>query len=113
MATTVPLDTQPQRGWAPAYALSLLFLADLFNDADRSLLGIVVDPIKSDLRLSDTEMSIVSGSAFVLFNLAVGILIAGWVDRANRTRILILGVALWSTATAATGWAEGFVSLAV
>jgi MFS family permease len=73
----------------------------------------VVDPIKADLRLSDTEMSIVSGSAFVFFNLAVGILIAGWVDRANRTRILVLGVALWSAATAATGWAEGFASLAL
>ena len=106
-------DTKGQRIPAPAYGLFLLFASNLLNYADRSLLGIVVDPIKADLRLSDTEMSIVSGSAFVLFNLVVGILIAGWVDRANRTRILIMGVALWSAATAATGWAEGFVSLAV
>jgi len=106
-------DAQGRRDPNPAYGLFLLFASNLFNYADRSLLGIVVDPIKADLRLSDTEMSIVSGSAFVLFNLAVGILIAGWVDRASRTRILIVGVTLWSAATAATGWAEGFASLAV
>jgi MFS family permease len=106
-------DSHRARAWGASYSLLLLFLANLLNYADRSLLGIVVDPIKADLRLSDTEMSIVSGSAFVFFNLAVGILIAGWVDRANRTRILVLGVALWSAATAATGWAEGFASLAL
>jgi MFS family permease len=106
-------DSHRARAWGAPYSLLLLFLANLLNYADRSLLGIVVDPIKADLRLSDTEMSIVSGSAFVFFNLAVGILIAGWVDRANRTRILVLGVALWSAATAATGWAEGFASLAL
>lgn len=95
------------------YALLLLFLANLLNVADRMLLGIVVDPIKADLALSDTQMSIVSGFAFVLFNLVVGLFIAQWVDRGNRKLILILGVALWSGATALTGVAQGFGSLAL
>ena len=94
------------------YYLFLLFLANLLNIADRVLLGIVVDPVKADLHLSDTEMSIVSGSAFVLFNLVVGLFIARWVDRGNRKNILILGVILWSGATALTGMAQGFYSLA-
>ena len=102
---------QPQRGWVPAYALFLLFLSNVLNYADRSLLGIVVDPVKADLRLSDTQMSIVSGTAFVIFNLVVGIFIARWVDRGNRKVILLLGVAIWSAATALTALAEGFVSL--
>lgn len=95
-----------------AYVLFLLFLANLLNVADRMLLGIVVDPIKAELRLSDTQMSIVSGFAFVLFNLVVGIFIAHWTDRGNRKLILTLGVALWSAATALTGLAQGFGSLA-
>jgi len=93
------------------YTLFLLFFANFLNVADRALLGIVVDPVKVDLRLTDTQMSIVSGTAFVLFNLLVGIFIARWVDRGNRKRILILGVALWSGATALTGLAQGFWSL--
>jgi MFS family permease len=91
----------------------VLFAANLLNFADRALLGIVVDPVRADLGLSDTEMSIVSGSAFVLFNLAVGLFIARWVDRGNRRLILILGVALWSGATALTGVAHGFYSLVI
>jgi MFS family permease len=101
------------RRWTPGYSLFLLFLANMLNVADRALLGIVVDPVKADLGLSDAEVSIVSGLAFVLFNLVVGIWIARWVDRGNRKWILILGIALWSAATALTGLAQGFASLAV
>jgi len=105
-----PADAAPRRG--ARYALLLLFLANLLNVADRMLLGIVVDPVKADLALSDTQMSIVAGFAFVAFNLVVGIFIAHWVDRGDRRLILVLGVALWSAATASTGLAQGFASLA-
>src|SRR5687768_6817434 len=99
----------PVRG--AGYGLFLLFMANLLNMGDRALLGIVVDPVKADLLLSDTQMSIVSGMAFVLFNLLVGIFIASWADVGNRKWILILGVSLWSGATALTGLAQGFWSL--
>jgi MFS family permease len=95
----------------PGYGLALLFLANFLNYADRALLGIVIDPVKADLLLSDTQMSIVSGTAFVFFNLLMGIFIARWVDVGNRKLILILGLALWSGATALTGLATGFWSL--
>ncbi|MEG3124190.1 spinster family MFS transporter [Sphingomonas sp. GB1N7] len=101
----------PQGGLVAAYGLVLLFLANMFNYADRALLGIVVEPIRKELLLSDTEISIVSGFAFSLFYLIAGVAIARWVDRGNRRLILVLGVALWSSATAATGFAQGFASL--
>ncbi|WP_404714112.1 spinster family MFS transporter [Sphingomonas sp. MMS24-J13] len=100
-----------RRATGARYTLFLLFLANLLNVADRALLGIVVDPVKADLALSDTQMSIVSGFAFVTFNLVMGIFIAHWVDHGNRKLILTLGVALWSAATAMTGLAQGFTSL--
>ena len=103
---------QQGKTWVPAYTLFLLFVSNVFNYADRALLGIVVDPVKADLQLSDTAMSLVSGTAFVLFNLIVGIFIARWVDHGNRKKILLLGITLWSAATALTGLAEGFASLA-
>jgi len=105
------LAALPDRGGRAGYVLFLLFLANVLNVADRALLGIVVDPVKADLALSDTQISIVSATAFVFFNLLVGIFIAGWVDRGNRKWILILGVTLWSVATALSGMAQGFASL--
>lgn len=105
--------TEPRSRVSPGYAMFLLFLANFLNVADRALLGIVVDPVKAELALSDTQMSLVSGTAFVLFNLLVGIFIARWVDHGNRKRILILGIGLWSGATALTGLAQGFWSLAL
>ena len=102
-----------QRVRGAGYGLFVLFLANFLNIADRALLGIVVDPVKADLQLTDTQMSIVSGSAFVLFNLLVGLFIARWVDRGNRKHILLAGVALWSGATALTGLAQGFYTLGI
>ena len=110
----LPNDATPQRsGLAAGYALVLLLLANVFNYADRALLGIVVEPIRKELLLSDTEISIISGFAFSLFFLIAGLAIARWVDRGNRRLILALGLALWSGATAATTFAQGFYSLAL
>jgi predicted MFS family arabinose efflux permease len=108
-----PQNSWPQNSWVAAYALGLLLLANVFNYADRALLGIVVEPIRKELLLNDTEISIISGLAFSLFFLIAAIAIARWVDRGNRRLILCLGLALWSAATAATGLAHGFYSLSL
>ncbi len=94
------------------WALAVLFLVNVFNQADRMLFGVVVEPIRHDLALSDTQMSLLSGLFFILFNLVAGLLLARAIDRGNRVRILALGVLAWSLATAALGLAEGFWSLA-
>lgn len=103
----------PRSAPVAVYALTLLLLANVFNYADRALLGIVVEPIRKELLLNDTQISIISGLAFSLLFLVAGIAIARWVDRGNRRLILALGVAVWSLATAATGYAQGFISLSV
>ena len=93
--------------------LFALFLANTLSWGDRALLGVVVDPIKRDLLLSDTQMSLLSGAIFIAFNLIAGVAISHWVDRGNRKLILLIGVAVWSLATALIGAATGFVSLAI
>ncbi len=61
-------DLAPQRGrFAATYVLILLVIANVINYADRALLGIVVEPIRKELLLSDTQISIVTGFAFSLF----------------------------------------------
>ena len=103
----------PSPGLVATYALMLLCVANALNYADRALLGIVVEPIRHELLLDDTQIGFVSGFAFSLFFLLAGIGIARWVDRGNRRLILGLGVGLWSGATAATCMAQGFMSLAL
>ncbi|AOH84976.1 MFS transporter [Sphingomonas panacis] len=92
--------------------LVALFLANTLSWGDRALLGVVVDPIKRDLLLSDTQMSLLNGAIFIAFNLVAGVAISHWVDRGNRKFILLVGVAIWSIATAFIGAATGFASLA-
>ena len=110
-STTDTNSSLPRGGFGASYALILLLFANMFNYADRALLGIVVEPIRKELMLSDTEISIISGFAFSLFFLIAAIGIARWVDRGNRRLILALGITVWSGATALTGYAQGFISL--
>jgi len=65
---TAQTEAAPTRsGVVAGYGLTLLFLANMLNYADRSLLGIVVEPVRHELLLNDTQISIVSGFAFSLF----------------------------------------------
>ena len=108
--TATDRTTTSNASW---WALFVLFLANIFNQGDRILFGTVVDPIGRDLAISDTQMSLASGLLFVLFNLVGGLFIARFVDRGNRVRILAIGVAGWSLATAATGLSTDFATLSL
>ena len=109
MTQARPAVSPTVAGWT----LFLLFLANVLNVGDRMLLGVVTEPVRKDLALSDTQMALANGLLFVLFNLIAGLFIARLVDRGNRVRILVLGIAGWSLATAATGLAENFTMLAI
>lgn len=95
------------------WALCLLFLANVLNTGDRGLLGVVTEQVRGELSLSDTQMSLANGLFFTVFNLVGGLFLARMIDRGNRTRILALGIAGWSVATAATGLATDFATLAI
>lgn len=82
-----------------------------FNFVDRFALGIVLQDIKADLALSDTQLGFLSGIAFALFYSVMGIPIARWADRGNRRMIISLTTALWSVMVAACGFASSFVQL--
>lgn len=95
------------------WTLFVLFLTNVFNVGDRTLLGVVTEPVRIELALSDTEMSLLNGLLFVLFNLGGGLFIARFIDAGNRKRILLLGLCGWSIATAGTGLADDFLTLAI
>ena len=91
------LGGYPSR-FAAGWTLFVLFLANVLNVGDRTLLGVVTEPVKRELLLTDTQMSLANGLLFVSFNLVCGLIIARWVDRGNRRLILSAGIALWSIA---------------
>ena len=92
-----------------AYALGLLVVVYIFNFIDRSILGILVEPIKQDLGASDTMMGFLGGIAFATFYTVLGIPIARMADKGSRRNVLAVCLAIWSAATAVCGLAQSFI----
>lgn len=102
-----------ERSRYPRYLLTLLAVILAFSYADRLALGLLLQDIKSDLELSDTQLGLLSGIAFSLFYAVMGIPIARWADRGNRVTIIAATVALCSAAVALCGAARSFAQLLV
>jgi MFS transporter, Spinster family, sphingosine-1-phosphate transporter len=110
------MDISVRARQAPAvvgYLIVLLFLAQVINYVDRMALAILLPAIKSDFRLSDTQLGLLTGFAFSIFYAFVGIPLARLADRSNRRNLLAFAVLAWSVMTAATGVAQNFGQLLV
>ena len=94
-----------------SYLLVLLMIIEAFNFIDRLALGVVMQDMKLDLRLSDTQLGLLSGLTFAVFYSVMGIPIARWADRGNRVTIIGVTTGLWSAAVALCGVATSFVQL--
>jgi len=90
------------------YALSVLIVVYTFNFIDRQILSILMEPIKQDLGLSDTQLGLLSGFAFAAFYATLGIPIARFADRSNRRNLIAVALAVWSAMTAVSGLAQNF-----
>ena len=95
------------------YVLGVLVVTYTFNFIDRQILGILVEPIKRDLGVSDTFMGLLTGLAFAVFYTLMGIPIARIADRANRRNLIAVALAIWSTFTALQGVAQNAWQLMV
>ena len=96
-----------RRGWT----LALLTLTYFFSFMDRQILAILLEAIKADLRLSDTQLGLLSGLVFAIFYATLGIPIARLADRTSRKRIIAISLAVWSAMTALSGVAQNFTQL--
>src|SRR5579862_6024785 len=100
-----------QQGVYRQYLLLLLMGIFAFAMVDRLALGVVLQNIKDDLHLSDTQLGFLSGIAFALFYSLMGIPIARWADRGDRVSIISLTASLWSVAVALCASVAGFMQL--
>lgn len=95
-------------GW---YAVGVLLIAYTLSFIDRTILALLVGPIKADLELSDTQVSLLIGLAFALFYTLMGLPIGRLADQYSRRWIMAVGIFFWSLMTAACGLARSFWTL--
>ncbi|HSC83618.1 MAG TPA: MFS transporter, partial [Pseudomonas sp.] len=93
------------------YIVLLCMLAYIFSFVDRQILSLMIEPIKADLQITDTQFSLLSGLAFSLFYAFMGLPIAYLADRSSRVKIIAAGIAFWSVATAACGLSKNFLQM--
>ncbi|WP_312164000.1 MFS transporter [Phenylobacterium sp.] len=106
--TTIPASRVPPMAW---WVLIVAMMFYAMSIVDRQIITLLVEQIKADLGLSDTQMSLILGPAFYLSFSLFG-LPAGWVaDRVSRRLVLYLGVTIWSISAAGSGLAGGFLLL--
>ncbi|MCZ6830883.1 MAG: MFS transporter, partial [Gammaproteobacteria bacterium] len=113
MEQTVSLDEQDSSGSLayPWYIVSLCMLAYIFSFIDRQVISLLIDPIRADLQISDTQFSLLHGLAFAMLYAVAGIPIARLADTRSRPVIISVGILVWSMATAVCGVAKSFVQL--
>jgi MFS transporter, Spinster family, sphingosine-1-phosphate transporter len=93
--------------------LWILLTVYVFNFIDRQIVNILAEPIAKDLKLSDTQIGLMTGLAFALFYTVLGIPIARLADRptTSRPRLIAVALAVWSGMTALCGLAQNFWQL--
>jgi MFS family permease len=93
------------------YVVAILTLANVSSYADRQILTLLVGPIRRDLVISDTQMSLLLGVSFAVFYTVLGFPIARLADRRSRRSIIAAGIAVWSVMTALCGIARNYTQL--
>ena len=93
------------------YVLALLALTYAFSVMDRQILSILLEDLRAEFTLTDTQLGLLSGIAFALFYSTLGIPIARLADRYHRVNIVSTAVAVWSVVTACCGLVTSFMQL--
>lgn len=93
------------------YVLALLTVVFIINFADRQVLSVLIEPIKRELQLSDTQLGLLSGLAFALFYITAGVPVARLADLRSRRKLIAVCMIVWSSMTALCGVAASFTQL--
>ncbi len=98
------------RAWWTVVLLGLLFIVSY---VDRLALSLLVEPIKADLGVSDTQMGLLLGASFAVFYAVFGLPLSLVADRGNRRWLIIAGALIWTTLTVGSGFATSFALLLI
>jgi len=90
---------------------TVLLITYTVSFIDRAMINLLIDPIRSDLKLSDIQMGQILGPGFMISYILFSLPVGRMVDKFNRIAVLIGGIILWSIATAAHGFSSDYYSL--
>nr|WP_172624064.1 MFS transporter [Rhodanobacter glycinis] len=99
---------KPSVAW---WALLLFSVAAMLSYTDRQVLSLLIDPIRGELAITDTQVSLLQGLAFALIYSIAGLPLGRIADIFPRRIVIIVGIAVWSFATLACGYAHSFAGL--
>ncbi len=109
-ASPLPSEPYPPAGYA-WYVVGVLTFVYVFSFIDRQILNLLVRPIRRDLGISDTQMSLLMGLSFAVFYTFFGLPLGRWADLKSRRTLIAAGFALWSLFTSACGLARNFTQM--
>ena len=92
------------------FVVAILMMAYVFSFVDRQILNLMVGPIRKDLGISDTEMSLLMGFSFAIFCTIMGIPLGRMADSKSRRGLVTVGIIVWSVMTALCGLAKHYCS---
>jgi MFS family permease len=111
----LPGSTQPEQPWpdrrSAYYSLAVMTIVVMFTVIDRQVLNIMIEPMKADFHISDTQAALLLGAAFSFTYGLAGIPIARFADRSNRRNLIAASIAFWSTCTMACGVAQNYAGM--
>jgi MFS family permease len=93
------------------YALGLLVLVYVLNFLDRQIIYILFQPIKKEMAFTDLQLALLGGTSFVIFYTVLGIPFGRFADKGSRTKLIAVGLAVWSIFSGLTGFANDFWTL--
>jgi MFS family permease len=103
-------DDYPRRGYAWT-VVAILIATAVLSYTDRQVLSLLVDPIRADLGISDTQISLLLGTAFAVVYGIAGLPLGYLADRTSRRNLIFGGVLIWSIGTLACGFSQTFGQL--
>ncbi|MES2495846.1 MAG: MFS transporter [Pseudomonadota bacterium] len=95
------------------WSVFVFFIVAVISYSDRLVLSLLVDPIRAELHLRDTEVGLIQGLAFALVYSVAGLPFGRLADVFARRGVIIAGVVIWSLCTIACGYASSFTLLFV
>lgn len=97
--------------WYPWVVVAFLVLLYTSSFIDRTILSLMVGPLRRDLAISDTQFSLLAGFSFAIMYTLAGMPVGWMVDRGSRRMLIATGCAIWSIMCAACGLATTFWQL--
>lgn len=101
---------RPSAAWTAIAFLAVFYMVSYI---DRLILSLLIEPIKGDLHVTDTQMGLLVGTSFAIFYTFFGLPLARLADRTNRRNLIFAGALIWNLMTAASAFAQDYAMLVV